>query len=152
MCKTQLSKIQNPVYACYGDIYFTCSGEDIEAIGKSVAYLSEEPCLIGGDLIIMKHSQNPKFLGYSLDSIVSQSQKSFGKSKLKVVHTSVKDLKNVAIAIPPLQEQQAIADYLDVKCAEIDNLIKIKQEKIETLKQYRQSLIFEAVTGKNTIS
>lgn len=44
--------------------------------------------------------------------------------------------------------QKAIADYLDAKCAEIDELIKVKQEKIETLKQYRQSLIFEAVTGK----
>lgn len=147
-CRTNVSKIQNPVYAAYGDIYFTCSGEDVDAIGKSAAYLSDEDCLIGGDLIIMKHSQNPKFLGYSLDSIISQKQKSYGKSKLKVVHTSVKDLKNVAVAIPPLSEQKKIAEYLDTKCSEIDELIKVKQEKIETLKQYRQSLIFEAVTGK----
>lgn len=48
--------------------------------------------------------------------------------------------------------QKAIADYLDAKCAEIDELIKVKQEKIETLKQYRQSLIFEAVTGKTSIT
>ena len=151
-CRTNVSKIQNPVYAAYGDIYFTCSGEDVDAIGKSAAYLSDEDCLIGGDLIIMKHSQNPKFLGYSLDSIISQKQKSYGKSKLKVVHTSVKDLKNVAVAIPPLSEQKKIAEYLDAKCSEIDELIKVKQEKIETLKQYRQSLIFEAVTGKITIA
>lgn len=150
-CRTNVSKIQNPVYAAYGDIYFTCSGEDVDAIGKSAAYLSDEDCLIGGDLIIMKHSQNPKFLGYSLDSIISQKQKSYGKSKLKVVHTSVKDLKNVAVAIPPLSEQKKIAEYLDAKCSEIDELIKVKQEKIETLKQYRQSLIFEAVTGKTPI-
>lgn len=150
-CRTNVSKIQNPVYAAYGDIYFTCSGEDVDAIGKSAAYLSDEDCLIGGDLIIMKHSQNPKFLGYSLDSIISQKQKSYGKSKLKVVHTSVKDLKNVAVAIPPLSEQKKIAEYLDTKCSEIDELIKVKQEKIETLKQYRQSLIFEAVTGKTPI-
>ena len=151
-CRTNVSKIQNPVYAAYGDIYFTCSGEDVDAIGKSAAYLSDEDCLIGGDLIIMKHSQNPKFLGYSLDSIISQKQKSYGKSKLKVVHTSVKDLKNVAVAVPPLSEQQEIAEYLDTKCFEIDELIKVKQEKIETLKQYRRSLIFEAVTGKTTIA
>lgn len=151
-CRTNVSKIQNPVYAAYGDIYFTCSGEDVDAIGKSAAYLSDEDCLIGGDLIIMKHSQNPKFLGYSLDSIICQKQKSYGKSKLKVVHTSVKDLKNVAVAIPPLSEQKKIAEYLDAKCSEIDKLIKVKQEKIETLKQYRQSLIFEAVTGKTTIA
>lgn len=145
-CRTNVSKIQNPVYASYGDIYFTCSGEDIEAIGKSIAFLSEEPCLVGGDLIIMKHSQDPKFLGYSLDSYVSQKQKSFGKSKLKVVHISVKDLKNIAVPLPPLAEQEAIAAYLDKKCGEIDELIGVEQQMISDLESYRQSVITEAVT------
>ena len=60
--------------------------------------------------------------------------------------------ENMLIPVPPLAEQQEIAKYLDDKCSEIDELIKVKQEKIETLKQYRQSLIFEAVTGKITIA
>ena len=60
--------------------------------------------------------------------------------------------ENMLIPVPPLAEQQEIAEYLDTKCSEIDELIKVKQEKIETLKQYRQSLIFEAVTGKITIA
>ena len=115
-CRTMLAKIQNPVYATYGDIYFTCSGEDVELIGKSVALLSDAPCLVGGDLIIMKHTQNPKFLGYSLDSIISRNQKSCGKSKLKVVHISVKDLKNIAIAVPPLDEQKAIYNRENETC------------------------------------
>lgn len=152
VCKTNEAKISPAIKAEYGDIYFTCSGEDIDAIGKSIAFLSNVRCLVGGDLIIMKHHQNPKFLGYSLDSQISQKQKSVGKSKLKVVHTSVKELKNVIIPLPPFSEQQEIADYLDSKCAEIDALIKVKQEKIDTLKQYRQSLIFEAVTGKTSIN
>lgn len=61
-------------------------------------------------------------------------------------------VKNFPVPMPPLDEQQEIADFLDAKCAEIDELIKVKQEKIENLKQYRQSLIFEAVTGKATIA
>lgn len=61
-------------------------------------------------------------------------------------------VKNFIVPTPTLAEQQAIAEYLDTKCAEIDELIKVKQEKIETLKQYRQSLIFEAATGKRAIS
>ncbi len=61
-------------------------------------------------------------------------------------------VKNFIVPTPTLAEQQAIADYLDAKCAEIDELIQVKQEKIENLKQYRQSLIFEAVTGKRAIS
>ena len=52
------------------------------------------------------------------------------------------------ISIPPLPEQQEIADYLDKKTAEIDQLIAIKQRKIEELKEYKKSLIYEYVTGK----
>lgn len=66
-------------------------------------------------------------------------------------YADITRVKNFIVPTPPLTEQQEIAAYIDKKCAEIDELIKVKQEKIETLKQYRQSLIFEAVTGKTTI-
>ncbi|MBU3852456.1 MAG: restriction endonuclease subunit S, partial [Candidatus Paraprevotella stercoravium] len=58
---------------------------------------------------------------------------------------------NVSLPIPPLPEQQSIADYLDRKCGEIDELISIKQQKIEKLKDYKKSLIFECVTGKRKV-
>lgn len=67
-------------------------------------------------------------------------------------YADINRVQNFIVPTPPLTEQQAIADYLDTKCAEIDELIKVKQEKIESLKQYRQSLIFEAVTGKTEIN
>ena len=58
---------------------------------------------------------------------------------------------NFHIPVPPLNEQQTIADYLDQKCSEIDELISIKQQKIEKLKDYKKSLIFECVTGKRKV-
>ncbi len=58
---------------------------------------------------------------------------------------------NTIMLLPPLTEQRAIADYLDKKCAEIDDLIAIKQQKIEQLKEYKKSVIFEYVTGKKEI-
>lgn len=58
---------------------------------------------------------------------------------------------NVSLPIPPLSEQQSIADYLNQKCSEIDELISIKQQKIEKLKDYKKSLIFECVTGKRKV-
>ena len=60
-------------------------------------------------------------------------------------------VKNVYIPLPPLSEQQSIASYLDTKCSEIDSLVAIKQQKIETLKDYKKSVIYEAVTGKITV-
>lgn len=50
--------------------------------------------------------------------------------------------------LPSLEEQQEIAIYLDDKCAKIDRLIAIKQEKIDKLNDYKKSLIYEYVTGK----
>lgn len=49
-------------------------------------------------------------------------------------------------------EQKAIADYLDEKCSEIDATIADKQKQLETLDEYKKSLIFEYVTGKKEIS
>jgi type I restriction enzyme S subunit len=57
----------------------------------------------------------------------------------------------ISIALPTLTEQQAIADYLDKKCGDIDALIAIKQQKIESLKEYKKSIIYEYVTGKKEV-
>lgn len=56
------------------------------------------------------------------------------------------DLLNILLPIPPLPEQQAIADYLDDKCAQIDNITGTINEQIKVLKQYKKSVITEAVT------
>lgn len=64
---------------------------------------------------------------------------------------AVKDLINIRTCICDSSTQQQIADYLDKKCAEIDKLISIKQQKIETLTEYKKSLIYEYVTGKKQV-
>lgn len=58
---------------------------------------------------------------------------------------------NTYIIVPSLPEQQNIASYLDAKCSDIDRLISLKQEKIESLKAYKQSIIYEYVTGKLSV-
>jgi type I restriction enzyme S subunit len=65
---------------------------------------------------------------------------------------SVERIKNLKMPLPSIFEQQIIASYLDSKCSEIDNLIAVKQQKIEMLKEYKKSLIFECVTGKKEIN
>lgn len=60
-------------------------------------------------------------------------------------------LSGVKTLLPPVEEQQAITSYLDEKCSEIDKLIAVKQQKIEKLRDYKKSVIYEAVTGKINI-
>lgn len=58
---------------------------------------------------------------------------------------------NMKIPLPPLPVQQAIATYLDEKTSQIDSLIALKQSKIESLKEYKKSIIYEYVTGKKRV-
>ena len=62
------------------------------------------------------------------------------------------DLGNMPIIVPPMEEQVAIADFLDTKCAAIDQAITDKTTQIETLKAYKASLIYEYVTGKKQVA
>lgn len=55
------------------------------------------------------------------------------------------------ILIPPLDEQKEITDYLDAKCAEIDELIAKKEQLVKELESYKKSLIYEVVTGKREV-
>lgn len=64
---------------------------------------------------------------------------------------SQEKLNSVKILVPALSEQQAIADYLDDKCAQIDAVIADKQAQLETLAAYKKSLIYEYVTGKKSV-
>lgn len=62
------------------------------------------------------------------------------------------DFGAIKTIVPPLSEQEEIADYLDSKCSEIDKLIESKQKIIEELQAYKKSVIYEYVTGKKEVS
>lgn len=149
--KTKKELISSPKYISKGDILFAGTGELVEEIGKNVVYMGDGDCLAGGDIIVMKHNQNPVFFNYALNSTYSQAQKSKGKAKLKVVHISAADIGNIFVAIPPKKEQKKIAIILEKKCFEINCAINEKKEQLDTLEQYKKSLIYEYVTGKKEV-
>ena len=78
-------------------------------------------------------------------------QKSYGKAKLKVVHISSLGIGNVFVCLPSYAEQKNISDYLDNFTKSINEIIFIKQQKIERLSEYKKSLIYEYVTGKKEV-
>ena len=110
---TDISYITNPKYFEYGDILFAITGESIEDIAKSIAYLGSDKCLAGGDIVVMKHNQNPRYLSYALSTLDAIKQKEKGKVKTKVVHTNVQSIKEIVIPLPSLEEQEKIANILD---------------------------------------
>ena len=65
--------------------------------------------------------------------------------------TKWQNMKRIGIPVPPFFEQKQIADYLDNKCAQIEELKSAKQSQIETLEAYKKSIIYEYVTGKKEV-
>lgn len=110
---TKEDVVTTPKYFEHGDIIFTITGESVEEIAKSIAYLGYEKCMAGGDTVVMKHTQEPRYISYALSTTDAQTQKSKGKVKSKVVHSSVPALKDIEIPLPNIETQKRIADLLD---------------------------------------
>ena len=132
----------------YGDILMTGSGETKEDIGKAVAFLGDSS-FIGGDVICFRQKDhNSCYLSYALNS---EAAKAFRYRESKgeiVVHIYASSLKQLPIPLPPLPEQEAIVERLDRETGKIDRAIEVKRRQIELLRERRQIVIDEVVTGK----
>lgn len=135
-----------------GDILITTRG----SIGKIAIVPNNapkgilHPCIIRFvindsiiDISLLKHIFNES------DFVLRQMRYQSNSTTIDVLYSYA--LKNLVLTLPPLQEQHSIASYLDEKCSEIDSLITIKQQKIEELKDYKISIIYEYVTGKKEV-
>lgn len=120
------------------------------AAGAAIVERDIENTYIQNSIMIVrpKRDVDIRYARYFLFSIVSRGYVDYICNKATIPHFTKDKLSGTMIPMPPIGEQKAIADYLDNKCAEIDALIALKQRKIETLKNYKKSLIYEAVTGK----
>ena len=114
-CKshTKLEYVKAPKYFEHGDILFAITGESVEDIAKCCAYIGNEKCLAGGDIVVLKHKEDSKYISYALSTVDAQRQKSSGKVKSKVVHSSVPSIKAIKLPVPPLEVQREIVHILD---------------------------------------
>jgi len=148
---TQEECVSNPKYFEHGDILFAITGESVEDIAKSIAYVGNEKCMAGGDIVVMKHQQNPRYLSHVLNTSFAREQKSKGKVKSKVVHSNVPSIEQIKIPLPSLEVQKRYADVLD-NFEQICNDLNIGlPAEIEARKKqyeyYRDLLLTFAETG-----
>lgn len=141
----------------YGDVFFTRTSETIEEVGFScVCKQTISNATFAGFVIRMRpYKADEKILTNFAKYYFrgSQIRAYLVKEMNLVTRASLGQtlLKGMSVTIPPKEEQQQIATYLDDKCAKIDRLIAIKQEKIDKLNDYKKSLIYEYVTGKREV-
>ena len=99
-------------------------------------------------LNVLSCSENKKYIMYLLRAM-AYTEVFMALStgiRVRTCDTNWKKLKSLDYLIPPADEQQCIADFLDAKCAEIDALTADIQTQINTLEQYKRSVITETVT------
>lgn len=135
------------------DLFLADTSEDREGVGNAVFIDTDKPIFAGYHTIIARPLTvtKSKYFAYQLQTDAWRFQLRKEVSGIKVFSISQKLLNKTFIIIPTSKEQKAIADYLDHKCSEIDSLINIKLSKIDSLKDYKKSIIYEYVTGKREV-
>ena len=93
-----------------------------------------------------RYSLDCRYFAYFINNVIHFFTNSAAIGQLSAVQVVPYNLCH-----PSIEEQTDIADYLDTKCTEIDNLISIKLSKIDSLKEYKKSIIYEYVTGKKEV-
>ncbi len=138
-----------------GDFVFCDTSEDLNGCGNCVLVenTNEEVLLAGSHTTIgrLKEKSVPRYMAYLFKSDKVRAQIRANVVGIKVFSITQKILNNTFLIIPPLYEQQQIADYLDEKCLKIDETVEQKQVLIKQLEEYKQSLIYECVTGKRCV-
>ena len=90
----------------------------------------------------------PDYLLFVLKSAVIETQNALFMNGTCAANLSAENVCGYLVPIPSEAEQREIATHLQGRCVEMDNLISANEATIQKLKEYRQSIIYEAVTGK----
>lgn len=137
----------------HGDIVLADTSEDLAGLGNAVLIDREEAVFAGYHTIIINPTDvtNSKYLSYLLKTDCWRSQLRANASGIKVFSLTQKMLRGCNVILPPQQEQSMIVAYLDKKCSLIDSIIFEKTATIDDLLNYKQSIIFETVTGKRKV-
>ncbi len=129
-----------------GDIILADTSEDKEGCGNAVYIDCNEKIFAGYHTIILKSTKDNKYLAYLIQSDSWRSQIRTRVHGVKLFSITQKVLNQCTIILPPLHEQQMIADYLDKTCSKIDEVVEEANASIDEYKKLKQSVIFEAVT------
>ena len=133
------------------DIIMSMIGSNI---GNRILVKSSQPFSIKNVCLFKTSESNsliPKYLIYLIDSKYLKYQIDFNQKGGGQPFLSLDELRNLLFPFPPILEQQQIVEYLDEQTGLIDKTISIEEKRIELLKEYRQSLISEVVTGKRKV-
>ena len=148
---SNVSNIQEYLIKC-GDLLITkSSGSDFH-IGKTTIadeYIESLRCSFSNFIQRLRvcSKMNPRYYWYILNSSIARGQFVYLQNSTSGIgNINSKNINEIKVPIPPFDTQCTIVNHLDRKCSQIDAIIAKQQDVIEKLKEYKLSVITEAVT------
>lgn len=131
-----------------GDVLLAKDGSTLGIV--NVVRELPRPATVNGSIAVIRPNESihSTYLYYYLSSNYMQHVIQQLKDGMGVPHLFQSDIRKFKLIVPPFSEQIQIANYLDEKTSELESVLNMVKIQIEKLKEYRQSLIYEAVTGK----
>jgi type I restriction enzyme S subunit len=133
-----------------GDL-LVCEGGEVGRCGI-VEYLSDRAIIQNAvHRIRSAERANVRFLNYYIQHTTKSKWFDILCNKATIAHLTSEKLLNTLVVLPSISEQIQIADFLDKKTEQINQMIAIKKEQIENINKQRQTLIYDYVTGKRRV-
>lgn len=132
-------------YAKPGDVVITDVGETVEDVGKAVAWIGDEEVAIHDHCYAFRHSMNPKFVSYCMQTTSFTAAKTKYVARTKVNTLLIDGFSKIRIPVPPIDEQERIVSILDKFDALVNDLSSGLPAEIEARRQqyehYRDHLL-----------
>lgn len=127
-----------------GDLIITNTSENIDDVGKAVAWLGPQSIVTGGHATVIKHALEPKYLAYWFQSPSFTIQKRALATGTKVIDVSARQLERVRVPVPPTEVQREIVRILDTFAeleakleAELEAELEARRAQYEYYRQHR---------------
>lgn len=128
-----------PIYP--GNLVIACTSENVEDVGKAVAWLGTETIVTGGHSVVFRHSLSPKYVAYFFQTenfFIQKKKFAFGA---KVIDIKAADLAKIVIPVPPIEVQEEIVRILDRFSDYAASLQAELQARKEQYEYYRNLLL-----------
>lgn len=120
--------------------------------GCSIAYPSQDTYIQNSIMIVRpRRDMDVRYVKYLLEMLVKRGYVDFVCNKATIPHFTKEKLANTPLPVFPENEVKAMCDHIDKQYKKIDSIIAEKEALISDLGSYKQSLIYEVVTGKRKV-
>lgn len=129
-----------------GDIIICSRNGSASLVGKCAMVTGNMNATFGAFMMRYRPNAHPRYAFYMLQAALKKYKGLYSTTTINQLTKGV--IAQIKVVLPKYSEQEVIATYLDEKCENINSIIKKAKREIELLKEFKQSIITDAVTGK----